>query len=271
MLVDINELIHLCVNTNMLFRGVFFEDSRQNGGSIRRRTNPLYGGVLVPLMGNIRITLGDTEYLVQPGVILHAGPHMYFSVESMDDKPWKFAVLHYYLNQNEGKDISIHYNNFPIFVEMNARITDLIHQLSQLQLSPGIASLFQAKRLFIQFLGEIFDASQKLLEDDNISTVKQITLYIREHYGQILSVAQVAEEFHLDRRRLTELFEQYVGMPPGKYLIECRLLKAEEMLHTSGYSIKQISEYIGYSDSLYFSKAFKKKYGISPSQYRKEQ
>lgn len=58
-------------------------------------------------------------------------------------------------------------------------------------------------------------------------------------------------------------------MSPIHYLIECRIIKAKELLGSPGCSVKQVAECVGYTDSLYFSKAFKKYTGVSPSEYRK--
>lgn len=55
-----------------------------------------------------------------------------------------------------------------------------------------------------------------------------------------------------------------------QYLTEYRLTRAAELLGISNFSIEIVAEYSGYHDPLVFSKAFKRKFALTPSQYRKK-
>ena len=68
---------------------------------------------------------------------------------------------------------------------------------------------------------------------------------------------------------ISKIFKDIMGDSPINYLIRIRLSKAKELLENSKLSIKEISEAIGYKDPYYFSKLYKKYYGISPSKHRK--
>ena len=73
---------------------------------------------------------------------------------------------------------------------------------------------------------------------------------------------------------IRKLFKKEVGVTPADYLLKERMALAKQLL-TSGvsnkfspYSISQIAEACGYSEPLYFSRVFKKYYGVSPSEYK---
>ncbi|WP_312699151.1 AraC family transcriptional regulator [Sedimentibacter sp.] len=102
---------------------------------------------------------------------------------------------------------------------------------------------------------------------DNV-LVEQVMEYIRQNYAEDITISQTAKEFAVDRRKLARVFERYIGISPNSYLIEFRMLKAKELLRTCNCTVKQIAECVGYPDSLYFSKAFKKQTGVSPIEYR---
>ena len=59
-------------------------------------------------------------------------------------------------------------------------------------------------------------------------------------------------------------------MSPVQYILSLRMLNAQSLLERTNYSIKEISEIVGYENPLYFSRVFKKEIGKSPAQYRKE-
>lgn len=265
---DINQIIDYYAKASTAFAGMFFEYGEFNNRSIDRRTNPFCGGLVIPLMGNVCFTLDGTEYRIQPGVVIHAGPNMRVSIKGSDHKPWNLAVIHYTIPENEINRLPLFQNHFSFPIGENVKIPDLIQQLLLSQSTPGAFALFKTKLLFTNLLGEFFDSAKRQCADSGSKLAEQVMEYIRQNHAEPITISQTASRFGLDRRRLAALFERHVGMTPSNYLIECRILKAKELLCTSSCPIKQVAECVGYSDSLYFSKAFKKLSGISPSEFR---
>lgn len=71
---------------------------------------------------------------------------------------------------------------------------------------------------------------------------------------------------------LRKLFKKELGMTPHQYLSDMRLQGAADLLYSSGssYSVSEIAMLCGFREPLYFSRMFKKKYGVSPSFYVQE-
>ena len=68
-----------------------------------------------------------------------------------------------------------------------------------------------------------------------------------------------------------KIFQANYSVTPQKYILSKRLAHAKNIIDNGDYdTISEIAASVGYSDPLYFSRAFKKKYGISPSQYSKD-
>lgn len=84
-----------------------------------------------------------------------------------------------------------------------------------------------------------------------------------------LSVAQIAENLSLDRSYFSTIFKKNTGKPPQTYLADLRLNKAAEMLTMNILKTNEVGHACGYNDPYHFSKAFKKKFGVSPSFYSK--
>ena len=100
--------------------------------------------------------------------------------------------------------------------------------------------------------------------------VKQIIQYIEENLRSALSVKEIAAALYTSESRIQKAFKTEVGTPLGRYITDRLFFLAEEQLRITNRSIKVISEELGFCDSFYFSRLFTKRYGISPSRYRKQ-
>lgn len=100
--------------------------------------------------------------------------------------------------------------------------------------------------------------------------VEQILSYVEEHYSEKISLDQIAENMYLSPYYVSRIFKSETGSAPIRHLINIRLEKARELLE-GGYqgSIQEVAARVGYDDAYHFSRLFKKRYGISPSQARR--
>ena len=95
--------------------------------------------------------------------------------------------------------------------------------------------------------------------------------YIGKMYMQGIGVSDVADSIGITRSHLNHVFQKELNISIQNFLIDFRMHKAANLLVSTGLSIKEISSQVGYSDQLVFSKAFKKKFGLSPKSYRASQ
>ena len=101
------------------------------------------------------------------------------------------------------------------------------------------------------------------------SSVYLIKSYIQRHYGNpMLSTKEISEYASLSASYACTIFKNETGQTLNQYLTEYRLKKAQELLDDPRNTVSSVSTMVGYNDSNYFSKAFKKYTGISPSVYR---
>ena len=98
--------------------------------------------------------------------------------------------------------------------------------------------------------------------------VNQVIDYINEMYMKGISVADIANHIGISQAYLNHIFQEELNLSVQNFLIDFRLYKAAMQLVNTSLSIKEISHLVGYRDPLVFSKAFKRKFEVSPKQYR---
>lgn len=90
---------------------------------------------------------------------------------------------------------------------------------------------------------------------------------IEAEYSSGITVSLLAERLHLNRCYFSEMFKQVTGLSPKKYLNDYRMRKAEELLCEHGCNVTVTAASVGYPDVFTFSRAFKRHFGKSPSEF----
>lgn len=96
---------------------------------------------------------------------------------------------------------------------------------------------------------------------DNIATVVQ---YLYDHMSRPVSFETICRLYGYSMSNFRKIFRERTGQPPGDFLIGIRMERAAELLYTGQYTVAQVAEMVGYDDSHYFSRLFRKRRGISP-------
>ncbi|MCT8978179.1 AraC family transcriptional regulator [Clostridium sp. CX1] len=99
--------------------------------------------------------------------------------------------------------------------------------------------------------------------------IKNTIAYINENYNNPnLSVDIISDYVNISSSYLRAIFKTTENKSLSTYISELRFNKAKVLLETTSLTVSEISTEVGFSNSNYFYTAFKKKYGISPNQYR---
>ena len=97
--------------------------------------------------------------------------------------------------------------------------------------------------------------------------IYSIMSYIQQNYAEDLTLDLLASKFHISKFYMCELFKKVMGTSPSRYLINCRIMKAKEML-INNYSVDDVCALTGYNNLSHFSRSFKQNVGKSPKQYQ---
>ena len=104
--------------------------------------------------------------------------------------------------------------------------------------------------------------------NDYIQRINKVVAYINNHLDETLDLKKLANEAALSDFHFHRIFKALKGEAIGGYITRLRLEATARLLRYTALTIEEIAFNIGYETTASLSKAFKKQYGISPTEYR---
>lgn len=212
--------------------------------------------------------MGKT-YDLAPGDTFLSYPDTVISYRADMEFPWE-----YYWVGFQGSDAPLllsrtafSFENPVIHIDCGERVKSLLLGIYEGRGSRIADEVRMTSRLYELFSGLIESADSGRGEVPGRENVHRACEYIANNFSRPITVAEVAEHAEISRSWMYREFQKYVGVSPVQYLIQFRLQQACMLLENTDLSVKAVSFSVGFEDPLYFSRAFKKAYGVSPKQY----
>jgi len=172
--------------------------------------------------------------------------------------------------------LSIFFQRFPNYFGYVPTSEPLIKQFSKLlaDLVSYSHSFDSVSKILVEILAPIKRLIQSNLSLENIIItettfeVKDVLLYLHNNCKQKITIPKLSKQFHVNRTTLSDRFFEATGETIITYLNKYRINLAAIMLRESNYSISNIAEEVGFNDTAYFAKLFKKYMLHTPSSYR---
>ena len=103
--------------------------------------------------------------------------------------------------------------------------------------------------------------------------IQKALAYIETHFRSKLTRSEMAAAAHLSDFHFSRLFRRLVGLSPEAYLLDCRLRYAQKLLVLlgPGGSIAEVAAEAGFADQSHFGRQFRRGFGLTPSQYLRQQ
>ena len=133
---------------------------------------------------------------------------------------------------------------------------------------------FNVKAAFLNLVCEIcksIDPEKSLPKKSHDGEIRKAVAFITENCGRAVLLSDMADAVGMSRTRFAEAFRSNTGITPHDFLLITRVEKAENLLRNCDASITEIAFESGFDNVAGFNKAFKKKNGITPSEFRKRQ
>ncbi|MHC5248772.1 response regulator transcription factor [Enterococcus sp. LJL90] len=161
------------------------------------------------------------------------------------------------------------YIAFLLFADISRQypvITKAVYEAT-IQKIRSSTTLYQLKKVLEELLQLV---SEQPVEKQLSEVSQQVIEIVRKKYKQELNLKNVADELHLNAVYLGQLFKKELHSSFAQYLNQVRIKRAQQLLLYSNQNINEIAEAIGYNNTNYFSKMFKKLNGITPKEFREQ-
>ena len=242
---------------------------RMDASYFTRRTQTTSYMILYTLSGEGVLEYeGATFYLKSgDGFFLDCQkPHFYRTAKN----EWNHCVVHFH-----GSGATTFYHMYaehhpPLFHQpLNGAFQKMLEELISLQTT--IVPFWEVKiagalsNLLTFLITETSPA-----EDSMAKTIQAVIRYMEEHLGEELSLDLLSKEFHISKYHLSREFHKLTSYPPIEYLIQLRLKQAQFLLSFTDLPVWRVAESVGIPNEQYFGKLFKKRFSMTPGQYRKQ-
>ncbi|WP_051333457.1 AraC family transcriptional regulator [Aliagarivorans marinus] len=107
-------------------------------------------------------------------------------------------------------------------------------------------------------------------QDKAVAAINAIAAAIKHNCQSNYSFQEIAEELGMSYSSFRRYWVDIFGVSPKNFQMDQRMVRAANLIISTNSSIAQVAESVGYDDQAYFSTLFKKRYKMSPAQYRKQ-
>lgn len=188
---------------------------------------------------------------------------------SVTDKQDLFYLEKFQWNvKNEYKIVSLNENSSLLVNQKMKRLNELLTE-QDTEYWPCMSRTNMLEILFHIAQTGSQEGSIVYLQQGKSSLVADIVEYIGLHYGEKITLEQLASIFGTNRTTLQNEFKKVTNKSPLQYLTQIRMKIACTLLKDTLIPISEIFDRTGFSDMSYFVKVFKKEIGITPGEYRK--
>lgn len=200
-------------------------------------------------------------------------PNMEACYRADEADPWEYTWVGfdgsdalYLLNHTDFSETS------PVLeqAEISGEIERKIKEVYEAQGGTFYDAVYMTGALYAMF-AMLMENSKVQTRQKNLQTdrVEQAVQYIAEHYSYPITIEDIAGYTGVCRSYLYRMFRKILKKSPKDYVEEYRIRQACQLLSETDLPVTTIAHSVGYEDNLYFSKAFKKCKGKTPSEYRK--
>lgn len=260
-------------NDDMPFKMFIFEGKDGN----YRVTKHWHRSVEIFLVkeGNIDFYINSTQYSLYEDDFVLVNPNDVHSIESPE--PNITIVLQFPVECFDGY---VDDDPYIMFAKRSAgdnqALAELVTDLYRIYETQEYGYKLMVKARFFELLHLLltrFRVEQVdkavLQQKKHLSKLSRVTQYMKENYSEELVLEDVARQFGFSPTYLSRMFHKYAQVGYRTYLMDLRVKYAFRELVNTGHTISEIAMEHGFPDSRSLSKAFKKRYGCLPSEYRK--
>ena len=211
---------------------------------------------------------GPNKFHLKKGQIFVVFPDTIVKYEADEIDPWHYVWINFYGEESKSilQAAGLSLQNPVKNVQGGNDLADMLRQM------PSERTADMSENL--KFFAKLYEFMSLLTregchaESKESDYLEEAVRYIKAHHHEQITVESIARYVGISRKYLYAIFKNALGISPKDYVIDYRMEKAKEFLLNESLPVGSIAYSVGYDDALNFSKMFKSKTGMSPSEYR---
>lgn len=238
----------------------------------RKRMNGCIDNILIYCVDGVgHFQTEKDRFLLQPNQFFILPPGKFHIYEADLRNPWSIYWIHFSGNMLKSLNKWMHIEDFS---KPNSIVYDknIIDQWADMyySLESGLTenNLAYANLCLYRFLSFFLCQHNKNTSVISESPIAKSITYMKSNIHQLLSVEDIATEMNYSSSHFTCLFKKTTGISPINYFIKLKIHYACQLLNQTDLRISEVGNKLGYDDSFYFSRLFKKITDKSPKDYR---
>ena len=236
--------------------------------------------ILYMLEGDAVFSIGGTEYMLEPHTLLLIPPNVFHGIHVLTDKPYDRYTVHFDPSILSHEHRALLLSKLPAKSDSSccmrgmkdSGILEMLRQFDDLSLStetlhkPLIPIFLQA--LIARILLKLPAKTNYTVSSAN--PLKNSLLdYINDHFTEPLTLDTLSARFFVSKSQLNQTFRRMTGTTVIDYIIRKRIAYAQQLL-LNGVSAQQAGSAAGFGDYTTFYRAYKKHFGCSPNQDKRD-
>ena len=261
-------------NEGLPFKVFLFEG--ENGNYVREKHWHTSIEIFAVMEGSLDFFVNKEEYPLKAGEQIIINSNELHSIHAVEKN--KTVVLQIPLKQFENYFTAQRYIRFRGQEELvDKKLASLLRKLYHVYSERKIGYEFRTISIFYEIMYilvkdyRVTETREKdIRHSRRLDALSKITTYMREHYREELKLSDVAATFGYSDAYLSRMFQKYAKINYKTYLQDIRMAYAYRDLLNTDHTISQIALDNGFCSSRGFSGEFQKRYGLLPSEMRKQ-
>ena len=261
-------------NEGLPFKVFLFEG--ENGNYVREKHWHTSVEIFAVMEGSLDFFVNKDEYPLKAGEQIIINSNEIHSIHAVEKN--KTVVLQIPLKQFENYFTAQRYIRFRGQEELvDKKLASLLRKLYHVYSERKIGYEFRTLSIFYEIMYilvkdyRVTETREKdIRHSRRLDALSKITTYMREHYREELKLSDVAATFGYSDAYLSRMFQKYAKINYKTYLQDIRMAYAYRDLLNTDHTISQIALDNGFCSSRGFSGEFQKRYGLLPSEMRKQ-
>jgi AraC family transcriptional regulator of arabinose operon len=213
------------------------------------------------------------KYRLKKGDTFLVSPKKNLEFSAAGEEPFGFCwiVYHGYRSEEYTGKMGLN-DNSVIHVDNSQDICNYVIQILEhrsMNLVNELIRMDYVLKIIIELLHSDHNDVDSVVENPENQYVKSSIHFMMSHYYEDISVQIIADYLGISRGYFNQVFTKHSGISPSKFLNNVRMEEAAHLLKTTDETVDAVAFDCGFTSVFSFTKAFHKKYGVPPAQYRR--